>query len=151
MKLPVAHKAASIRAVLRIPCLRKAKWLYALALFQLMAGPLIILQVSLLCKLTVREIPQEGIGPAFTKAWRSGEFQAALATGQPMASKGEKSPSPSKEPVTDSGKVKMPATDWRMGRTLPPPSIGLAACSDWCRRWTPVWPQAPPGPPPRIG
>jgi len=133
------------------PGFRKMKWLYVLGLFQLMAGPLIILQVSLLCKLTVREVPEEGIGPAFTKAWRSGEFQAALATGKPMVSKGEKSPSPSREPVAGAEKVKMPATDWRAGNLLPPPSIGLAACSDWCRRWTPVWPQAPPGPPPRIG
>lgn len=134
-----------------LPDLRKMKWLYVLGLFQLIAGPLIILQVSLLCKLTVREIPQEGIGPAFSKAWHSGEFQAALATGKPVAAKGKESPSPTRDPLADSGKVKMPATDWRAGRPLPPPSIGLAACSDWCRRWTPVWPQAPPGPPPRIG
>jgi len=128
------------------------KWLYVLALFQFVAGPLVILQVSLLCRLTVSDIPEKGIGPAFVKAWHSDEFQMALTTGKITAgTKESKAPSPSKEPMSGSAKIKMPPTDWQTGRTLPPPSIGLASISDWCRRWTPVWPQAPPGPPPRVG
>jgi hypothetical protein len=138
-------------SVLGLPDIRKMKWLYVLGMFQLIAGPLMILQVTLLCKLTFREMPEEGIGPAVSKAWHSGKFQAALVTGNLVTSKSKESPSPTKEPVADSGKQKMPVTDWRATRPLPPPSIGLAAFSDWCRRWTPVWPQAPPEPPPRIG
>lgn len=128
------------------------KLLYALALFQLVAGPLVIFQVSLLCKLTVREVPRQGIGPAFQKAWHSEDFQAGLSEGKTMARKDDKkSPSPTSDPKATAGKAKMPATDWRLARFLAPPPLGFVRCSDWSRRWTPIWPQAPPGPPPRVG
>jgi len=131
------------------------KFLYALALFQLVAGPLVIFQVSLLCKLTVREMPRSGVGPAFQRALESEDFQAAvLQQGNDAVRKDDKkSPSPdgSGPKKMLSGKEKMPATDWRLARFLAPPSTGMVRCSDWSRRWTPVWPQAPPGPPPRVG
>lgn len=151
LKLRHPHGTVTLTAVSGFLKGRKMKWLYLLALFQFVAGPLVILQVSLLCKLTVREIPHESIGPALVKAWHSTEFQAALDMGKTVITKDEKSPLRSKDPLAGTGKLKMPATPWNVDHFLPPAAIGIVAWSDWCRRWTPVWPQAPPGPPPRMG
>ena len=58
----------------------KLRLLYVLALAQLVGGPLVLLQVTLLCKLTLHEAPLIGMADAAVRAWHSDEFQAALIT-----------------------------------------------------------------------
>lgn len=126
------------------------KWLYVLALFQLVAGPLVIFQVTLLCQFTIRDAPEQGWQPAFQKAWEQTEQHALAACDPVKATKGKEN-APAPKPKIFTEKSKIPATHWSSGIFRCPPSIGLAEISEWSRRWTPVWPQAPPGPPPRVG
>lgn len=127
------------------------KWLYLLALFQLVAGPLVIFQVTVLCKLTVKEARQQGAGAAFVEALRGEEFQAVLRNSVHLTKKDARSPLPTSDPKGKIPDLKFNVPLWRMVAAIAPPCIGRTAYKDWTRRWTPVWPQAPPGPPPRIG
>lgn len=124
--------------------------LYLLALIQLVGGPLVLLQVTLFCKLTLREAPALGIADSVVKAWKSDAFQQALITGHPRT-KDNQSPLPSHDPPTKLEKAKSPPMLWK-----PDAPLITAACVRWTmitreRIWTPAWPQAPPGPPPRLG
>jgi hypothetical protein len=130
---------------------KKLKFLYLLALFQLVAGPLVLLQVTVFCKLTIPEVPRQGLVIAAQKTWKTQEFQATLHLADHAAKEDSKSPLPTSDPPSKSLKASLPLIAW----TAPPlPAVqatGLVPCSDWSRMWTPTWPQAPPAPPPRIG
>jgi hypothetical protein len=127
---------------------KNLKLLYLLALFQLVAGPLVLLQVTVLCKLTIREIPHEDTRTAFRKAWMSDEFQSILADARSLQ-KNEKSPSPTSDPHGKS--VKTPVIAWTEVPVLIACPIERVPCSDWARTWASNLAQAPPAPPPRIG
>lgn len=127
----------------------KLRFLYWLALAQLVGGPLVLLQVTVFCKLALHEAPRVGMARAAVHAWQSEDFQAVLATADSVG-KGERKSSP---PTRDPGleKAKLPIIPWE------PTPLALADVSRHCkivdreRIWTPAWPQAPPGPPPRVG
>jgi len=127
------------------------RFIYLLALFQLVAGPLVIFQVTALCKLTVKEARQHGAGAAFVEALRGEELQAAVRNSVQLVQKNSKSPLPTSDSKGKLPDLKTGVPLWRTFATIAPPCIGRSAYSDWSRRWTPIWPQAPPGPPPRIG
>ncbi len=130
---------------------RNLRFLYLLALFQLVAGPLVLFQVTLLCKLTVREAPRNGVATAVMKAWHNPEFQAALAHDDGLQQAATKSPLPTDDPKSKIVKVKMPATAWQAAPLVLVNLSSRVAIVDSSRVWTPAWPQAPPGPPPRLG
>jgi hypothetical protein len=46
----------------------KLRLLYVLALAQLVGGPLVLLQVTLFCKLTVKEVPHMKVAEAAARA-----------------------------------------------------------------------------------
>ncbi|MEO8617082.1 MAG: hypothetical protein ABI600_18225 [Luteolibacter sp.] len=127
------------------------RFLYLLALFQLVAGPLVLFQVTVLCKLTVREAPGNRVTTAVSKAWHSPEFQATLADDDGLKSASRKSPLPTSDPKAKIVKVKTPAIAWQ---ATPIVLVNLSeriTAGGYSRVWTPAWPQAPPGPPPRLG
>jgi hypothetical protein len=133
------------------PTGNKLKILYLLALFQLVAGPLVLLQVTVLFKLTSRETPSRGVTVAFKKAWSSNEFQATFELPEAHRQDRFKSPLPTKDPAGKLLTMKMPVTFWHQDPLVLVITSELVPCSDWERMWTPTWPQAPPGPPPRVG
>lgn len=134
-----------------IPHVRKLRWLYVLALAQLVGGPLVLLQLTFFCKLTLHELPQVGIARAAMQVWDSDDFQCAL-TGHVSGTSGEtKSNSPARDAQVEGEKSKLPVIPWsceRLARITPPPcaELGLRV-----KFWTPAWSQAPPGPPPKVG
>lgn len=130
---------------------RNLRFLYLLALFQLVTGPLVLFQVTVLCKLTVREVPRNSVATAVSKAWHSPEFQATLTDDGGLQQVAKKSPVPTSDPKTKTVKVKMPAIAWQ---ATPLVLVNLSkriTAQNYSRVWTPAWPQAPPGPPPRLG
>ncbi len=129
----------------------KLRSLYLLALFQLVAGPLVLFQVSVLSKMVVREAPSHGITKAVTLAWNSSEFQSALSeTDLPDLVK-SKQTTPTSDPKATLVKVKMPCIDWQDARLVWVNASTPVPRTDGARTWTPAWPQPPPGPPPRVG
>lgn len=128
----------------------KLRFLYWLALAQLVGGPLVLLQVTVFCKLALHETPRVGVATAAMRAWQSEDFQAVLAAADAVRP-GEKNSPPPAGPKLKLEKAKLPITPWE------PTSLALADVSRHCkivdlaRTWTPTWPQAPPGPPPRVG
>lgn len=129
----------------------KMRWLYLLALAQLVGGPLVLLQVILFCKLTVHEAPRTGVIQAAAKAWHSDDFQKTLVVGNTVRKDHSKAPAPTDGHAPKLEKAKMPVLPWMES------PVALVCLSrhvrivDHARMWTPAWPQAPPGPPPRIG
>ncbi len=144
------HGSSARTRRVNLPRGRKLKFLYVLALFQLVAGPLVLWQVTVFTKLAAREAPSSGVAAAFMKAWHSDEFQAALQDTQPPGKKDAKSPLPTSDPKGKLLKGDLHAALWKSTRLPRISADGLVLRSDWSRRWTPVWPQAPPGPPPRM-
>ena len=129
----------------------KLRLLYVLALAQLVGGPLVLLQVTLFCKLTLHEAPRVGMAEAAVRAWHSNEFQAAILTGDRTRTGETKSSPPSRDPKVKPEHVKPPVIPWQADRLAL--VLSCVDCeSPHCERvWTPQWPQAPPGPPPRVG
>lgn len=129
----------------------KLRFLYWLALAQLVGGPLVLLQVTVFCKLTLHEVPRVGMAQAAVQAWQSDDFQAVLATAEATRSGETKSPLPADGQKPKLEESKLPVIPWEAA------PLALSALSTHCkiadcaRTWTPAWPQAPPGPPPRIG
>lgn len=129
----------------------KLRWLYLLALAQLVGGPLVLLQVTVFCKLALHEAPRVGVAKAALHAWRSDDFQAVLVAADLVRKDDSKSPAPTDGPKPKLEKAKLPVVPWMVA------PVSLACLSTYCgivdhaRVWTPAWPQAPPGPPPRIG
>ena len=129
----------------------KMRWLYLLALAQLVGGPLVLLQVTVFTKLALHEAPRMGVAKAAIHAWHSEDFHAVLGHSHGVRKDLSKSPDPRDGPAPKLEKGKMPAVPWMTtGVSL----VVLARCCpvvDHARVWTPAWPQAPPGPPPRMG
>jgi hypothetical protein len=129
--------------------LGKFRFLYLLALAQLVGGPLVLLQVTVFCKVALHEAPRVGMAKAAVRAWQSDDFQSVLVAADGIRSKDSKSLPPTGDPKLE--KAKLPMIPWE------PAALVLSQLSDHCgiadraRTWTPAWPQAPPGPPPRIG
>lgn len=143
----------------------KFRLLYLLALVQLVGGPLVLLQVTVFCKMTLRESPQTGLAKATSRAWNSQEFQSALIAADPSPARAsdqadlasdpiQKAPgkkSPTGDPLKSGlEKSKLPITPWRAAPVILAVSSSHCGIIDRTRTWTPAWPQAPPGPPPRV-
>lgn len=129
----------------------KLRFLYWLALAQLVGGPLVLLQVTVFCKLALNEAPRVGMVRAAAGAWKSAEFQATL-TATAISKAGEtKTLPPTGDPKLKLEKAKLPVIPWE------PAPLVCSVLSRHCkiaertRTWTPGWPQAPPGPPPKVG
>lgn len=129
----------------------KLRTLYLLALFQLVVGPLVLFQVSVLSKMVVREAPAHGISEAASLAWNSPEFQAALsATEMPEVVKSKQKTTDS-DPKSTLDKLKMPCLDWQATPIVWVNASTPFLRSDGARTWTPACPEPPRGPPPRVG
>ncbi|MBC7980023.1 MAG: hypothetical protein H7Y36_05620 [Armatimonadetes bacterium] len=129
----------------------RIKPLYLLAMFQLVAGPLVLFQVTVLCKVAVREVPKHGIASGVSMAWKSAEFQAVLAAADVPAQSKSKSALPTSDPQSDAAKVKMPVAAWRAVHFVVVNPPNRLSFQDIARMWTPALPLPPPGPPPRVG
>ena len=129
--------------------LGKYRVLYLLALLQLVGGPLVLLQVTVFCKVALHEAPQVGMATAAINDWHSDDFQAVLAATDPTGGGERKSTPPSRDPGLE--KAKLPVIPWQMSRWILTGISSHCKIADRARTWTPAWPQAPPGPPPRIG
>jgi hypothetical protein len=130
------------------PRARKLRLLYVLALAQLVGGPLVLLQLTFFCKLTLQEAPRVGMARAAVQAWHSDDFQTALWACVSTAPEEKKSPA--RDPQPDPEKAKLPVIPWAAGNLalfVPPDDSELGLRSKF---WTPAWPHAPPGPPPRV-
>ncbi len=129
----------------------KLRSLYLLALFQLVAGPLVLFQVSVLSRVVVREAPSHGIAQAVARAWHSPEFQATLMDAEAHEMAKSKPSAPSPNPKAKPVKMEMPCIDWHDTRLAwINPATPVPRC-DGEPTWTPLWPLPPPGPPPRVG
>lgn len=130
---------------------RNVRLLCLLALGQLVVGPLVLVlvQATTLCRLTVREAPVHGMA-AVSRAWQSEEFQSALVRSADVVAGRSKPSLPGRESKAKPGKVKITATPWQ---SLPVPPVEESRAEQWAHTpdaWTPAWPHAPPGPPPRV-
>lgn len=128
----------------------KLRWLYLLALAQLVGGPLVLLQFALFCKVTLHETPRVGIARAAVFAWQAEGCHDTLVTADRDATRRDgKAPRPAdpKQPV---GKSKSPISPWESDEIDFAVLSCLCEVADRARPWTPIWPQAPPGPPPRV-
>ncbi len=130
---------------------KNLRLLYLLALFQLVAGPLVLFQVTVLCKLTVQDTTGKSVATAVSKAWHSPEFQATLSDDDGLQQVTKKLPIPTSHPKTKIVKVKMPAIAWQAKPVVRVNLSKRITAGAYSRVWTPAWPQAPPGPPPRLG
>lgn len=116
-----------------------------------MGGPLVLLQVTVFCKMTLAEAPHVGLVRAAVDTLTSEHFHGAIAAGKWIANDAKKSVPPTGEPKQKLEKAKLPMIPWN---TTPIILATLAVpyeSVDRARTWTPAWPQAPPGPPPRVG
>jgi len=131
------------------PAPTNLRWLYLLALFQLVAGPLVLVTVLTFCEITVREAPTQGLTEALSSAWHSPEVQALMENAKGLPNNDSNAPLPVDSSRQDGKKV--------IWSVWPKPALtgrttlveGTAAFA-WLSVWTPAWPQAPPGPPPRV-
>lgn len=119
--------------------------LYLLALFQLVAGPLVLGLVFAFAKITVREAPLHGLAKAVQKAWQSPEVQTAL---QAVTQETQDS-SRSSLPKAAKDKVKIIGVAWTL-ETFAVAEPAQSKVSATLQAWTPASPQAPPGTPPRA-
>jgi len=123
--------------------------LILLALFQLVAGPLVLLQVSVFCSLTVREAPSQGVAKAMVKAWNHEAFQSLLSA--PDSHKLSNDAAPSGTSKEGQLKAKIQLFAWSSETALYAPPFKIANWAAYHEAWKTVWPQAPPGTPPRVG
>lgn len=129
--------------------LGKLRFLYLLALAQLVGGPLVLLQVTVFCKVALHEAPRVGMAKAAVRAWLSDDFQAVLVATSPGEKSERNSPPPTRDPSLE--KAKHPVVPWHMSPLVLADLSSHCKIADRARTWTPAWPQAPPGPPPRVG
>jgi len=131
------------------PAPTNLRWLYLLALFQLVAGPLVLVTVLTFCEITVREVPTQGLTEALSSAWHSPEVQALIqnATGVPVDDSNAPLP-------VDSGRQEGKKVTWCVWQkpaikcwTSP---IESKAAFAWLKAWTPALLLALTGPPPRV-
>jgi hypothetical protein len=126
----------------------KLRYLYLLALAQLVGGPLVLLHVTVFCKLTLREAPRMGFAQAAAVALDSDEFRACASAGLPKRDMPAKE-SPEGDPKPKLEKPQQPPAPWAAERRFLTDAVKRAKIADTARTWTPAWPNAPPGPPPR--
>jgi hypothetical protein len=126
----------------------KLRYLYLLALAQLVGGPLVLLHVTVFCKLTVREAPRVGFAQAVAVALDSDEFRACASAGLPKRETPAKE-SPESDPKPKLEKPSQPPAPWMAERRIFAHDVKGTAIAETARTWTPAWPNAPPGPPPR--
>jgi hypothetical protein len=126
----------------------KLRYLYLLALAQLVGGPLVLLHVTVFCKLTVREAPRVGFVEAAAGAFASDEFRACASAGLPKRETPAKE-SPESDPKPKLEKPSQPPAPWMAERRIFAHDVKGTAIAETARTWTPAWPNAPPGPPPR--
>lgn len=127
----------------------KFRLLYLLALAQLVGGPVVLLQVTLFSRLVIREAPRVGIAEAVSIAVDSPEFRESLADAElprKDATKPER-----KEGKTKPDSPTTPDFPWMVEPPAHSEDPALCGVPEHYRIWTPQWPNAPPGPPPRIG
>lgn len=117
-----------------------------LALFQLLAGPLVLALVFAFAKVTVREAPQQGLAKAIQKAWQSTEVQTVLHA----VAQETKDTSKSSLPKAAKDKIKIIGVAWTQ-ETFALVAPNAPPVCERTETWTPAWPQAPPGTPPRLG
>lgn len=129
--------------------------LYLLALFQLVGGPLVILPLVMVCKVTLTQTAQHGVVEGLRQAPLTKEWQRAsvvLLHGEAaLPDSHEKNGVPGTPEKFKEGKVKLDLAVW-MTAAIPQPES--AAIGRPCWRWLPsasTWAHAPPGPPPRVG
>ena len=125
------------------------RMLFLLVLFQLVAGPLVLVTVLTFCKVVVREGSEQGLPAAVAKAWNCHEVQTLLhavageespATSKPLGP--DKKSKPVEKKITGMAWAGVP---WIFAEHEP------HRVRQGSRAWTPAWPQAPPGTPPRMG
>ena len=126
----------------------KMRPLYLLALAQLLGGPLVLLHVTVFCKLTVSEAPRIGFAKAAAGAFASDEFRNCAKAGLP------KRENPSKDSREGDPKPKLekpgqPPAPWAAEERIFVDDVKGTAIADMAQTWTPAWPNAPPAPPPR--
>jgi hypothetical protein len=126
----------------------KMRPLYLLALLQLLGGPVVLLHVTVFCKLTMREAPRVGFADAAVDALASDEFRECASAGSP------KRDTPAKDNRDGDPKPKLekphhPPAPWMAERRIFAHDVKAAAIAGMAKTWTPAWPNAPPGPPPR--
>ena len=127
----------------------KPRTLFLLALFQLVAGPLVLLQVTVFCSLTVRETPREGVAVAMVKAWKSETFQSLLTASQNGRAQADNKSLPASD--DKAGHAKCHLLPWHSREFVSLPCVMSGDRHFLGKAWTPAWPQAPPGTPPRVG
>ena len=98
-----------------------------------------------LAKVTVREAPSQGLVKAMSAAWQSHEVQTALQA----VSDGSNAPSKSAPVKASKDKVKLIGIAWAEV-TMELDLAVIESVSTRFETWTPSWPQAPPGTPPRA-
>lgn len=126
---------------------RKLRFLYLLALLQLVGGPLVLLHVTVFCKLTLGEAPRMGVAAAAVKAWKTDGFQEALANDFSPERKGHRD---GETPKPEPDKAKQPPIPWSNPARRAFADDVNQSIAERAVTWTPRWPNAPPGPPPRF-
>ena len=128
---------------------RKMRFLYLLALLQLVGGPLVLLHVTVFCKMTVANTPEMGVARAAASAWLSDDFQKGIVA-DVLHERNARKDGREGDPKPGLENAKQPVLPWKA------PSVSLAAlytrlsAPAYGVTWTPLWPNAPPGPPPRL-
>jgi len=128
---------------------RKKQWLILLALFQLVAGPLVLLQVMVFCQVTAEKAPEQGIVKAAAEAWHSAEFQRTLDVAANLKRQDQPLPGTPEKTFQPETK-KIFGTLWEPLSGLVRPHADPLPGTELRRGWTPVCQSAPPGPPPRV-
>ena len=126
---------------------RNTRWLYLLAIFQLVAGPLVLTQVMVFCKLTAEKAPQQGLVAAAAETMLSAEFAESLDEAVRATQQKHDGKTPGREKPQD---VKIIGTTWSATAGLvafAPVELEYTA-HEVC--WTPQGLHAPPGQPPRL-
>ena len=150
IETPPCHPGGGVVMFFAMGFFRSGKMrpLYLLALAQLVGGPLVLLHVTVFCKLTLREAPRVGFADAAVEALVSDEFRECAIAGLP------KRDTPAKDSREGDPKPKLekphhPPAPWMAERKIFADDVKGTAIADTARTWTPAWPNAPPGPPPR--
>ena len=125
-----------------------ARSLYLLALFQLVAGPLVLVAVLTFCKVLVHEAPSQGVVKAVTSAWHSDAVQSLIDTTCDQPTTDSPAKGPVKKMNTDTGKFI--AIAWDLAAPHLNHLLKATPPHDWVATWTPASPEAPPGTPPRV-
>lgn len=140
----IASRRSHVHYHVVTPPRLRARTLYLLALSQLVAGPLVLTTVFLFAKTTVREAPRQGLVKAMSSAWQSDEVQTALHA----VSEDSQDASKSAPTKATKDKAKLLGIAWTAAN-LPFHLPAEAFVLTQLETWTPAWPQAPPGTPPR--